>query len=73
MNRLADQQLLRDYAERRSESAFAELVRRYVDLVYSAALPMAGDPHLSEEVTQSVFTDLARSVARMKLGTILTS
>jgi hypothetical protein len=40
VNRLTDQQLLREYAERRSESAFAELVRRHVDLIYSAALRM---------------------------------
>ncbi|HWN95733.1 MAG TPA: hypothetical protein VNT99_11920 [Methylomirabilota bacterium] len=38
MNQLTDQQLLREYAERRLESAFAELVRRHVHLVYSAAL-----------------------------------
>ncbi len=38
MNDLTDQQLLRDYAERQSEIAFAEIVRRRVDLVYSAAL-----------------------------------
>ena len=41
MNKLTDQQLLRDYAEYRSEAAFAELVRRHVDLVYSAALRVA--------------------------------
>jgi len=37
MNGLTDQQLLRDYTGRRSEAAFAELVRRHVDLIYSAA------------------------------------
>lgn len=36
-NPLTDQQLLRDYAARRAEAAFAELVRRHVDFVYSAA------------------------------------
>ena len=46
MNRLTDQQLLRDYAERRSEAAFAELVRRHVDIIYSAALRMVYDSHL---------------------------
>jgi len=38
VNQLTDQQLLREYAKRRSEGAFAELVRRHVDLIYSAAL-----------------------------------
>ena len=44
MNSLTDQQLLRDYIERRSETAFAELVRRHVDFVYSAALRMTDEP-----------------------------
>jgi len=33
MNGLADQQQLRDYTERRTDAAFAELVRRHVDLI----------------------------------------
>ena len=33
-----DGELLRRYAESRSEEAFAELVHRHLDLVYSAAL-----------------------------------
>ncbi len=54
-------QLLREYATNSSEAAFRELVTRYVDLVYSAALRrMRGDTHRAEEVTQTVFTDLAR-------------
>ena len=47
MNQLTDQQLLREYAECRSEAAFAELVRRHVDLIYSAALRMVCDSHLA--------------------------
>jgi len=43
MNSLTDQQLLRDYAEMRSEADFVELVRRHVDLVYSAAVRMVRD------------------------------
>jgi hypothetical protein len=46
VNEVTDQQLLRDYAEHRSEAAFAELVRRHVDLVYSAALRMVCDRHV---------------------------
>jgi RNA polymerase sigma factor (sigma-70 family) len=55
----SDQQLLRAYAERRSEEAFAELVRRHVDFVFSVALRMVRDPQLAEDVTQGVFVALA--------------
>src|SRR5438046_5213176 len=65
MNNLTDQQLLRDYTERRAEVAFAELVRRHVDLVYSAALRMVRDAHLAEDVTQSVFVALARNAPQL--------
>jgi RNA polymerase sigma factor (sigma-70 family) len=58
---IPDAQLLNEYARDGSEAAFAELARRHVDLVYSAALRLvAGDTHLAEDVTQAVFTDLAR-------------
>ncbi len=43
MNDQTDSQLLRAYAENRSDLAFAELARRHVDLVYSAALRMDSD------------------------------
>ena len=43
MNGLSDQQMLRDYTGSRSEAAFAELVRRHVDFVYSAARRMVCD------------------------------
>lgn len=41
-----DAELIRRYAEQRSEEAFAELVRRHLGLVYSAALRrLGGDAH----------------------------
>src|SRR5262245_41192609 len=61
-----DGEMLRDYAETRSEEAFTELVRHRVDLVYSAALrQLNGDTHLAEDVTQTVFSDLARKAASL--------
>ena len=65
MNRLTDPQLLRDYTSRRSEAAFAELVRRHVDLVYSAALRMVRDAHLAEDVTQGAFVALAQNARQL--------
>src|SRR5438552_4399131 len=65
MNSLTDQELLRDYTGRRSEAAFAELVRRHVDFVYSAALRMVCDPHLAEDVTQGVFVAFAKNAAQL--------
>jgi len=62
---LTDQQLLREYAEHRSEAAFAELVRRHVDLVYSAAVRMVCDAHLAQDVTQRVFVALARQAGQL--------
>lgn len=63
---MSDQELLRDYTEHRSEAAFAELVRRHVDLVYSAALRMVCDAHLAEDVTQGVFLALSQNAHRLK-------
>src|ERR1051325_375673 len=60
MTNLSDQQLLSCYCEERSEGAFAELVHRHIDVVYSSALRMVRDPHLAEDVTQAVFAALAR-------------
>lgn len=53
MNDQSDSQLLGAYMEHGSEPAFGELVRRHVDLVYSAALRMVCDSHLAEDVTQA--------------------
>ena len=73
MRSVEDSELLRRYVAEESEPAFAELVRRHLDLVYSVALrQVGGDTQLAEDVTQEVFTALARKattlVARPVLG-----
>jgi RNA polymerase sigma factor (sigma-70 family) len=56
-----DAELLRRYTEDKSEGAFAELVQRHLGLVYACALRrVGGDQQLAEDVTQQVFTDVAR-------------
>ena len=71
MNDQTDGQLLRIYAERRVEPAFAELVRRHVDFVHSAASRMIRDPHLAEDVTQGVFVALAKNAPQLSDRTTL--
>lgn len=66
-----DAQLLRTYAANGSEAAFGELVRRHADLVYSAALRQVGDPETARDMTQSVFTDLARKAGSLPADVVL--
>src|SRR5664279_1489156 len=67
-----DGQLLHQYTRERSEAAFGELVARHIDLVYSVALRVAGgDSHLAQDVTQTVFLDLARKAIGLPRDAIL--
>lgn len=66
--------LLRDFLATRSEAAFSDLVRAQIDLVYSAARRIcAGDTHLAEDITQTVFADLARKAARLPGDVVLSA
>src|SRR5438045_3097408 len=71
MNELDDIELLRRFVEQNSEADFAVLVRRQIDLVYSAALRQTRNPDAAEEVTQAVFVVLARKAGSLLgLGTL---
>ncbi|MEO7797463.1 MAG: sigma-70 family RNA polymerase sigma factor [Opitutaceae bacterium] len=66
--------LLRRYAEDGSQAAFTELVRNHIDLVYGAALRRTGgDVHLAADVTQEVFTALARNAPKLSRHPVLSA
>src|SRR5438045_9066204 len=68
-----DSTLLRQYLEEHSDAAFAALVTRHINLVYSVALRHVGDPHQAEEITQAVFILLARKAAQLRYDRALSS
>lgn len=68
-----DNSLLRQYADEASEEAFATLVTRHVNLVYSVALRQTGSPQQAEEITQAVFILLARKAGVLHRRMVLSS
>src|SRR2546423_7767538 len=70
---MEDFDLLDQYARRRSDAAFAEIVRRYAGLVYSSARRQLRDPADAEDVTQAVFLALARKAGSLPATVMLPS
>jgi uncharacterized protein (TIGR03435 family) len=66
-----DHDLLAEFARSGSETAFAGLVARHVNLVHSAALRFTGNPHAAQEITQAVFIILARKAEHFPRKIIL--
>jgi RNA polymerase sigma factor (sigma-70 family) len=71
-NMLDDAELLRRYAQDRSEPAFTELVERHLSLVYYAALRRIGQAQLAEDAAQYVFIALARNASALSRHAVLT-
>jgi len=66
------EQLLREFVQHHSESAFAELVKRHIPVVYGAAIRRCrGDADMAADVTQTVFVDLAKKAATLPNGVVL--
>ncbi|MGC9941612.1 MAG: sigma-70 family RNA polymerase sigma factor [Verrucomicrobiota bacterium] len=66
-----DMRLVQQFALEKSEEAFAALVSRHVNLVYSVAFRQAQDTHLAEEITQTVFVILARKAGSLGPKTVV--
>ncbi|MGD0388115.1 MAG: sigma-70 family RNA polymerase sigma factor [Tepidisphaeraceae bacterium] len=62
----SDSELIEEFARRKSDAAFGQIVGRYSNLVYAAARRQVGDPHLAEDVTQAAFMVLARKAASVR-------
>jgi RNA polymerase sigma factor (sigma-70 family) len=68
-----DAELLQSYADGGADTAFTELVRRHIDLVYGAALRRTGDAHAASDVAQQVFITLARNARKLAGHTLLSA
>src|SRR6266545_4045696 len=71
MLELNDSVLLKEYVEHGSEEAFATLVARHVNKVYSIALRHTRNAHQAEEITQAVFVILAKKSRQLGKRVIL--
>ncbi len=66
-----DWELLQGWARERSDAAFGELVRRYLNLVYNSALRRVGEPELARDISQAVFLALAQKAHQLNPKVIL--
>jgi RNA polymerase sigma factor (sigma-70 family) len=72
MTDVNDMDLVRRYTDGNSEPAFAELVHRHINLVYSVALRCVSNAQDAQDVTQAVFVILAQKAAGLREPTTLT-
>jgi RNA polymerase sigma factor (sigma-70 family) len=72
MSDVHDLEDLAEFARNGSHRAFAAIVGRHIDLVYSAALrQLRGDTHRAQDVTQTVFLHLAQKARGLRRETVL--
>lgn len=68
---MLDAELLNQFVTARDEAAFAELVGRYADMVYSAARRQTSNSELADDITQQVFVTLADKAKSIREGEAL--
>jgi DNA-directed RNA polymerase specialized sigma24 family protein len=61
-----DGQLIAEFNARRSQDAFAALVRQHVNLVFATALRQVGEAGAAGEITQNVFMVLAQAAGKLR-------
>ncbi len=71
MDECHESELLRQFTESGSETAFAALVQRHVPLVYSTALRRTANLHQAQEIAQVVFIIFARKASSLRKETVL--
>lgn len=72
MIELTDIELLEEYVRTQTEAAFAELVRRHLNLVYSVAFRFTGQNQDAQDIAQAVFIILANKARTLRKQTVLT-
>ncbi|MDR3456125.1 MAG: sigma-70 family RNA polymerase sigma factor [Verrucomicrobiae bacterium] len=71
MSNMPDMELVQEFARSGSETAFGEIVRRHLNLVYSVAHRCTGNDGDAQDVTQAVFIVLARKAGGLSAKTVL--
>jgi RNA polymerase sigma factor (sigma-70 family) len=71
LSELTDADLLADYVRDRSPAAFSQIVHRHIHMVHAAAWRQVGDPHLAQDITQTVFLLLWQRASSINRNTQL--
>src|ERR1017187_5422351 len=71
MQETEDIALLKQFVENSSEPAFAEMVSRHVNLVYSTALPRIGNFLPAQEISEEEFIILAKKANKLPQHAVL--
>ena len=71
MNNVPNSELLEQFAQNRSEAAFAVLVQRHIGLVYTVAFRKTRKRQHARDITQTVFSTLAHRAGSLGTNTVI--